>query len=268
VLESPRELETLYRISVAVHRAVRDAQSSPHRGDVVAMGASGTPTEEMDRLAESEILRFLDAEKIPWDLVSEEVGHVARGGERTLVVDPIDGSHNALRGQPIFTVSLALGRTDLGGVDAALVRDLHHGTTWWATRGGGAYCDGRPIRTRRWDPRTEMLMVNLGRHATERATRLAGKVRRVRSFGCASQEIVLVAQGSADGYFFENTPDGRNLRATDIAAAYRILLEAGGGMTDAAGVPLETFPLKLERRTSVLAWGDGGFRTGALGGYL
>jgi fructose-1,6-bisphosphatase/inositol monophosphatase family enzyme len=268
VPEAPRDLEILYRISIAVHRAVRDSQSSPHRGDVVAMGADGTPTEELDRLAEAEILRVLDAEGVRWDLLSEEIGRVARGGDRTLVVDPIDGSHNALRGQPIFTVSLALGSSDLAGIDSALVRDLHHGTTWWASRGGGAFRDGRPIRTRRWDARTEMMMVNLGRHATERASRLATKARRVRALGCASQEIVLVSQGSADGYFFENAPDTRNLRATDIAAAYRILLEAGGGMTDSAAQSLETFPLGLDRRTSVLAWGDAAFRSGALGSYL
>jgi fructose-1,6-bisphosphatase/inositol monophosphatase family enzyme len=262
------DLEVLYRISVAVHRAVRDSQSSPHRADVVAMGASGTPTEELDRLAEAEIVRALDAEGVDWDLLSEEAGHVARGGDRTLVVDPIDGTHNALRSQPIFAVSLALGRKDLSGVDVGLVRDLHHGTTWWAVAGGGAFRDGRPIRTRKWDARTEMLMVNLGRHSSERATRLAGKARRVRALGCASQELLLVAQGSADGYFFENTPDARNLRATDIAAAYRILLEAGGGIADALGQPLETFPLGLERRSSILAWGDAGFRQSAVEAYL
>lgn len=232
------------------------------------MGADGTPTEELDRLAEAEILRVLDAEGVDWDLLSEEIGHVPRGGDRTLVVDPIDGSHNALRGQPFFTVSLALGRDDLSGVEAGLVRDLHHGTTWWAARGLGAYRDGRPIRTRAWNPRTEMTFVNLGRNATERSTRLAGKARRVRSLGCASLELLMVAQGSADGYFFENTPEARNLRATDIAGAYRILLEAGGGSGDADGASLDGFPLRLDRRTSIFAWGDEGFRRAAEEGYL
>jgi len=111
-------------------------------------------------------------------------------------------------------------------------------------------------------------MVNLGRHASERATRLAGKARRVRSLGCASQEIVLVAQGSADGYFFENTPEARNLRSTDIAAAYRILKEAGGELANAGGAPLDDFSLGLDRRTSVLAWGDRAFRErGAEGSF-
>jgi fructose-1,6-bisphosphatase/inositol monophosphatase family enzyme len=265
---TPAELEVLYRTSVRVHRVVRDARSSPHRADVVAMGADGTPTEELDRLAESEILRVLDAEGVDWNLLSEEIGHVARGGRRTLVVDPIDGSHNALRNQPFYAVSLALGAGSLAGIDVGLVRDLHHGTTWWASRGSGAFKDGRPITTRPWNARTETVFVNLGSNASERSVRLAGKARRVRSLGCASQELLMVAQGSADGYLFENHTESRNLRATDVAAAYRILLEAGGGMTDAHGNPLDDFPLQVERRTSVFAWGDPAFGRAAEAGYL
>jgi fructose-1,6-bisphosphatase/inositol monophosphatase family enzyme len=264
-----REVDVLYRMSVAVHRVVRDTMSSPHRGDVVAMGADGTPTEEIDRIAEAEVLRLLDEEGVDWDLVSEEIGHVRRGGDRTLVVDPIDGSHNALRNLPLATVSLALGAGDLAGVDVGLVRDLDRGTTYWAARGGGAWRDGRPIRTRPWNPRTEVQFVNLGRHATERAQRFAARARRVRSLGCASLEILSVADGAGDGYLFENTPEPRNLRATDIAAAYRILLEAGGGISDSLGQPIDAFPLTVERRTSVLAWGDASFAKGAReNGYL
>jgi len=254
------ELEVLYRISVAVQQVVRDAEGSPHRADVVAMGADGTPTEELDRLAESEILRVLDAEGVDWNLLSEEIGPVSRGGQSTLVVDPIDGTANALREIPFSTVSLALGRRDLGGIEVGLVRDLNRGTTYWAARGQGAFRDGRRIHTRAWTPRSEIFFVNLGRPSAERSARLAMKSRRIRSLGCASLEILMVAQGSADGYFFENTPDTRNLRVTDIAAAYRILLEAGGGMSDARGQSIEGFPLTVERRTSVFAWGDSAMR--------
>ncbi len=263
------DLDILYRISVAVHRVFRDVANSPHRGDVVAMGASGTPTEEIDRLAEAEILKELDAEGVDWDLVSEEIGHVKRGGSRTLVVDPIDGTHNALRNLPFSTVSLALGSRDLAGVDIGLVRDLFRGTTYWASRGGGAFRDGRPIHTRAWNPKTEVLFVNLGRPATERAFRFAAKGRRVRSLGCATLEILGVAEGGGDAYLFENKAPTGNLRATDIAAAYRILLEAGGGFQDVPGQSLETFPLTVEQRTSVFAWGDPAFARQAMSeGYL
>ncbi len=246
----------MFRASLAVHRVVRDAATSPHRGDVVAMGADGTPTEELDRLAENEILRVLDAEGVGWDLMSEEAGHVARGGDRTLVVDPIDGTLNALRDLPFSAVSLALGSGTLDGIELGLVRDLSRGTTYWAERGGGAFRDGRPIRTRPWRPNAEILVINLGHRATARATALAGRGRRVRSLGCASLEMMMVAQGSADAYLFENSEERFNLRATDIAGAYRILLEAGGGVGDAQGRPIGAFPLGVEQRSSVLAWGD------------
>lgn len=263
------DLDILYRVSVAVHRVFRDLTNSPHRADVVAMGASGSPTEEIDRLAEAEILKVLDAEGVDWDLVSEEIGHVARGGTRTLVVDPIDGTHNALRNLPFSTVSLALGARDLNGVDIGLVRDLYRGTTYWASRGGGAFRDGRPIVARAWTPKTEVLFVNLGRHATERAFRFAAKGRRVRSLGCASLEILGVAEGGADGYLFENSTKAGDLRVTDIAAAYRILLEAGGGLQDVTGQSLDAFPLTVDRRTSVFAWGDPAFAHAATAeGYL
>ena len=251
-----RELGVLHRLGLAVERVARDSARSPHRADVVAMGASGNPTEEVDRLAERAILRALDDEGIDWNVVSEEVGTVDRGGTKTVVIDPIDGTANAVRNLPFFTVSLALGATDLGGIELGLVRDLNRGTTYWAARGEGAFRDGRPIRTRAWPGRGEVVFVNLGRAASARSTALGGRSRRVRSLGCASLEMILVAEGGADAYVFENADESKNLRATDIAAAYRILLEAGGGASDAAGGSLERFPLGVVRRTTVLAWGD------------
>jgi NAD+ kinase len=252
----PPELGILYRIGLAVQQVVRDSTGAPHRADIVAMGADGSPTEELDRLAEAEVLRMLDSEGVDWNLVSEEIGKVERGGSRTLVVDPIDGSSNAIRHLPFSTVSLALGERDLAGIEFGLVRDLSRGQTYWGIRGRGAFKDGRPIRGRAWRPKAEVGLLNLGTRSTERVVRLAGKVRRVRALGCASLEIAMVAEGAADAYVFENIEPGRNLRATDIAAAYRILAEAGGGMSDASGGSLESFPLGVERRTSVVAWGD------------
>ncbi|MGB6501499.1 MAG: inositol monophosphatase family protein [Thermoplasmata archaeon] len=250
------DLEILFRIGLAVQRTVRDAAGSPHRADVVSVSVGGTPTEEIDRLAERQVLEALEAEGVDWNLVSEEIGSVPRGGTRSLVVDPIDGTSNALRQMPFSTVSLALGEKDLDGIDVALVRDLDRGTTYWAERGKGAFRDGRPIRTRARRPKGEVVFLNLGHRAGERATRLAGTARRVRSLGCASLEMMMVAQGSADAYLFENREASRNLRVTDIAGAYRILLEAGGGISSADGRPIGPVPLGIEERTSVFAWGD------------
>jgi len=144
---APPELEVLYRIGVAVHRVVRDAQSSPHRADVVAMGADGTPTEELDRLAEAEILRALDREGVDWDLLSEEIGHVRRGGDRTLVVDPIDGSHNALRQQPTFRSPSPWGRAP-----SPASRSGWYATSGSAPRGGRVAAAARSATAGRSTP--------------------------------------------------------------------------------------------------------------------
>lgn len=263
------ELEALFRIAYSVHRAVRQSLRSPHRADIVGVSPAGSPTEEVDRIAEAQVLSFLESEGLNWNLLSEEIGFVSRGGDRTLVVDPVDGSHNALRGLPIATVALALGNSRLGDVDIGVVYDLYRGETCWAVQGEGAFLDGQPIRTRGWEMRAELLLANLGRHATPRALRLAEKARRIRSVGCASFEMTMVARGAADGYLFENDTPGRNLRVTDIAAAYRILLEAGGGASDADGGSLEGLELRPEARSSVFAWGDPAFASAARSeGYL
>lgn len=261
--EPVADVERLFRIAHSVEAVVRRARGSPRRGDVVAMGADGSPTEAVDRLAEGQVLGALATEGVDWNVVSEEVGRIDRGGARTLVIDPIDGSHNALRGMPFATVSLALGSGTLSGIDTGLVHDLFTGTTYWASRGRGAFVDGRPIHVRPWEPKRELFFVNLGRHATPRALSLAGRGRRIRSLGCASLEMAMVAQGAADAYLFENEVPDRNLRVTDIAAAYRIVLEAGGTVGDAAFRPLDDFPLALGPHTSVLAWGDPAFPAGA-----
>jgi NAD+ kinase len=267
--QTPEELEILFRVAYAVRHAVRQSGASPHRAEIVSMGATGSPTEEIDRIAEAQVLASLEEEGVDWNVLSEEAGLVQRGGSRLLVVDPVDGSHNALRGFPMSTVSLALGKATLGDIDVGVVHNLDNGVTHWAQKGRGAFRDGHRLHTRTWEARTELFCVNLGRHSTPQAAKLAERGRRVRSLGCASLELAMVAQGSADAYFFENDNEGRNLRVTDIAAAYLIVREAGGGFTDVAQQSLETFPLNLDSRTSVFAWGDPSFaRHAASEGYL
>lgn len=250
------DLEVLFRITGTVEGVVREVSHSPHRADVVGMGASGSPTERIDQAAERAVLACLDAEGVDWDFLSEEIGLVHRGGGRLLVVDPIDGSYNALHELPFASISMALGKDTLESVELGVVHDLYRRTTYWAERSRGAYRDGRAIHVRPWNPRADLVFLNMARHTTDRAVERARRARRVRALGCASLEIALVAEGAGDAYLFDNRTDSLNLRATDIAAGYRILLEAGGGIADAEGKPVADFPLTVSQRTSLHAWGD------------
>ena len=70
------------------------------------------------------------------------------GGPTHVVVDPIDGSVNAKRGIPFFSLSLAVadGPT-LGDVRFGFVHDFGAGEEWVGERGGGAWLNGRPLDT-------------------------------------------------------------------------------------------------------------------------
>ncbi|MBU0623224.1 MAG: sugar kinase, partial [Candidatus Thermoplasmatota archaeon] len=78
---------------------------------------------------------------------------------------------------------------------------------------------------------------------------------RVRTMGCASLEMSLVAQGSAQAHYMNCTNHKRMIRVIDIAASCLILREAGGEVVDLEGKKLE-MEFNLQDRKNFLAYGD------------
>ncbi|HVG36455.1 MAG TPA: inositol monophosphatase family protein, partial [Thermoplasmata archaeon] len=99
--------ELLLELAEAVQHAVAELVEDP--SEVVGRGADGAPSARIDRVAEAAVLRVLDYEDARVNVLSEEAGFIDRGGDRTIVLDPIDGTHNALRGVPAYSVSMAIG---------------------------------------------------------------------------------------------------------------------------------------------------------------
>ena len=106
-------------------------------------GAGGDETTAIDKAAEDAILaRFRDLDVT---IVSEEVGRFGDGAT-LVVVDPIDGSLNAKRGIPFFSLSIAVadGET-MGDVFFGYVYDFGTGEEWIGRRGEGATLNGEPL---------------------------------------------------------------------------------------------------------------------------
>ena len=84
------------------------------REPVLGTGVGGDETTEVDAAAEDAIVARLERlhfdEGLDFHLVSEELGERLYGRAPTLrvVVDPIDGSLNAKRNIPFFSVSIAV----------------------------------------------------------------------------------------------------------------------------------------------------------------
>ena len=80
------------------------------REPVLRLGEGGDETTAIDAAAEDAVVARLAALEADFLLVSEELGErrFGSGGPTRVVVDPIDGSVNAKRGIPFFSLSVAV----------------------------------------------------------------------------------------------------------------------------------------------------------------
>src|SRR3954447_10477065 len=123
---------------------------SPDRPVETGRGGGGDMTLVIDEAAEDAIFRELESLDLPMTVISEERGHVDLhgGGQTTVVVDPIDGSRNAKRGIPAYSVSIAVADGPvIGDVKFAYVHDLALDEDWHAAPGEGAYLNGERLTT-------------------------------------------------------------------------------------------------------------------------
>lgn len=100
---------------------------------------------EADREVET-FIRAAIGEQFPDDgVVGEE--HASKTGRSGFdwVIDPIDGTANFVRGIPAWTVVIAA--TLHGATQVGVIHDPCAGETFHAHRGGGAFLNGKPIRT-------------------------------------------------------------------------------------------------------------------------
>jgi len=244
----------LLELADAVQHAVAALEGDP--SEVLGRGADGAPSTRIDRVAEETVLRVLDYEGAALNVLSEEAGYVDRGGKATLVLDPIDGTHNALRGVPAYSVSMAIGHERLSDIQEALVRDLVSGATYYAAKGGGALLNARPIRVRRPVDLDDLVFgVYLGSHAAPEASEVAHRARRVRALGAASLDLCLVARGALDLYYMHSSIVNAKLRVVDIAGAVLVVREAGGLVLDLKKKELD-MALTSTARTDLVAVGD------------
>ncbi len=245
-------IDMLRAMTAEVKRAV-SLIPDDEKGKNICMGADGTPTEEIDKVAENAVLRYIAANNIPLNVLSEEIGYVDNGAEETLVLDPIDGTTNSVLGIPLYTVSMAVGRNSLSDIHTALITNLATGDEYYAVRGNGAYQDGKRISVRHdFNPERIRMSIYLGRGANPFAFSLAKRIKSTRSFGCSSLEMAFVANGSTDGCLMQSDCYNRSMRVVDIAASTLILREAGGEVFDLDGVPLD-MPFDLSIRRNYLA---------------
>ena len=246
-------MDTLVAIADAVQNAVRLIPTVAEMGEVLCMGADGTPTSEVDKVAENAVLMYIASHDVPLNVLSEEIGFVDNGAEETLILDPIDGSRNAEIGVPYYTVSLAVTTGTMNDVHTAYLRNLVTGDEYRAEKGKGAYHNGERICVKKgYDPHDLIMMIHIGAHSDPSSFDVVKRVKATRSYGCSSLEMCLVAQGMSDGFLVNIDNYTHSIRVIDIAASALILREAGGEIYDLDGNVLD-LPADLTVRSNFLA---------------
>jgi myo-inositol-1(or 4)-monophosphatase len=241
------------RAAEDVQAVLREMPDPAERARVVGQGEGGDETSAIDEAAERVVVARLEAEGGDFTLVSEELGiRAARDASATYVVlDPIDGSINAKRDIPFFSLSIAVadGPT-MGGVWFGFVYDFGSREEWVAYRGRGAETDGGVELHAPPCDRIELLSMEATRTelVARHAPALAPLAKRVRVMGSLALSLCHLAAGRVDGVC-----SLRPIRSVDVAAAQLVLGESGGFVDLIDGGPLDAAPLDLEGRSRIVA---------------
>lgn len=194
---------------------------------------------QMDIAAEKFIVDAILTARPDDGIIGEEGTERASKSGITWVIDPLDGTVNYVYGLPGWNVSIAAKDSDgpiVGVVTAPTIN-----STWLATRGGGAFYNGRKISCN--EPiNLDRALISTGFQydvanrisQMEDLAKIVPIARDVRRNGAAAVDLCHVAMGAIDG-FYES-----GLKEWDWAAGSLIAVEAGAKFTQHGTGALQT----------------------------
>ncbi len=193
---------------------------------------------EVDRQCEALIVSGIESARPEGAILAEEGGgHDAQDALWRWIIDPLDGTTNYAHGFPRFCVSIGIeraGEREVGVVYDPLLDELFHGV-----RGAGAWLGDRRLAVSQERQLGQALIATGFAYDVHRSeennveafTRMLRAARGLRRDGSAALDLCYVAAGRLDAYW------EYKLHAWDVAAGSLLVVEAGGGVTDAKGGP-------------------------------
>ena len=265
-----------YEIIKEVSRATRPYFGTPEAGEKVKIGADGTPTSYIDIIAEEIVIHILKEAKVYSYIVSEEIGELrlGKGTKRSIsltqelrrddipeeerprfifLLDPIDGTSNAIKEIPAFSISIAVAEVPKGrlatlnDVQLAFISNLANGNFFEAEKGKGCWLNNEKVHPSDIINISDMTLGGFTKTGTSEASKLVDNARRMRVLGSVVLELSYVASGRYDAFL-----DLRGSRIIDIAGSKLILEEAGGIITDKYGEKLNN-KLSIHEKAVVVA---------------
>lgn len=252
-------LELCNNISEKVEEAITIAREDPTLSSITKIGADGTPTHKIDEYAENAAIQVLEDTGLSLILISEEIGTIKIGEESAqavIIMDPLDGTTNALKNLPCYGISLAVGKLDgddslenvtLNDIEVAYVKNFPTNDVYTAVKNKYSTKNNKFIK---------VSDVTEAKHATVSTyiyrtkrdlNKIFPNVRRMRIMGAIAVEMCYLAEGVYDVFL-----DTQAVRVLDIAAAQLIIKEAGGYITDIESNELSSH-IDLTEKTTIVA---------------
>ncbi len=241
-------INLLKLIALNVYDAIHPILGSKKAAEKAQRGVGGDISMQIDLIAENIVINTLENEKINLLLISEELGEKYIGNkeeaiksQNVLIIDPVDGSNNAVRGIPYCSISIAYARgKSIKDIKKAVVLDLVSKDIYWAVKGEGAYLNDKKIHVSNLNLSDNCFFeLNLPKkNAFQYLSELKPiieRFHRIRILGSSALTLCQVAKGSMEAFI--NLRESNRL--VDVAAGLLILKEAKGQFFSLDGSELD-----------------------------
>jgi myo-inositol-1(or 4)-monophosphatase len=190
---------------------------------------------EADKMSEDLILTQISRRYPGHGILSEESDARNERAAARWIIDPLDGTTNYAHGFPFFCVSIAFEQD--GIMEAGVIYDPLRDELFQATRGGGAFLNGRRIHVSAVDELSRALLatgfpydIRVSRQNNlDYFNRMAINAQAVRRPGAAALDLAYLAAGRIDGFW------ELKLKPWDTAAGSLLVREGGGVISDLQG---------------------------------
>jgi len=241
-------IDFLKDIALAIYDKCHPILGTEKAAEKYQRGAGGDISRYIDVLAEDILINLLENANLNVLLISEEVGEKyigdkekAKKTQQKIIVDPIDGSNNAIRGIPYCSVSIAYAiGNSLDDILKAVIIDLSTKDIFWAEKDNGAYLNDKRINVSERDfSQNCFVELNLPLRKVldemKKFNLIIKKFQRIRVMGSTALSMCQLAKGGIDAFidFVENS------RLVDLAAGILIIKEAGGKIFSKEGEELD-----------------------------
>ncbi len=255
------EIDTLKQIGLNVYENVHPLLGKKVAAQISNRGAGGDMTMYIDTLAENTIIENLENLGLDLLLISEEVGEKYIGNQNdaiknkhVLIVDPIDGSNNSVRGIPYCSVSIAYAEgSHMRDIIKSVVINLNTKDVYWAEKGKGAFLNDQRIHVSDLGISDKPFFeINISPKNINKNLQvlspIISKFYRIRILGSTALTLCQVAGGSMEAFINMR----KSNRLVDTAGGYLILKEAGGNIFSFDGNEID-LELSINQRFPFIA---------------